>query len=593
MAMSKTLKDLWRIRTLLILFLTPILLLPLPVLIPTKEGRCAYVVILMAVFWISESLPISVTALLPVFMFPLLNVVEAKVISKAYMNDTIMVFLGGLCMAVAIEHWNIHRRIALRILMLVGSEPRWLMLGLMIATWFLSMWISNTATTAMMIPIANAILLQLKDTRDLSNDQGAIEMNGKESNNEKIAEKEDPEPAVDKLQSKLSDGPGTPEEAEFTRLKKGLSLCIAYGANSGGIASLTGTGPNLVLKGQTDELYSSRGIESPVNFASWMAYGFPLSVVVLIVCWGWLNILYLRCKGFCSCLKDDPIRKLQAEKVKNVILTEYKKLGSITYAQANVMVLFLLLVIFWISRDLGGVGGWGDLFEDNLVKDSTPAVLMAVLLFVLPSKLPRVFCLRRNSYEMTEEEKAEADAPITPLLTWKVLHEKMPWALFLLLGGGYALAKGCEESGLSYWIGIQLQVLKDLNPWLLLLIICYVCAAATEVTSNTATATLVMPILSNLAIGTGVNPLFYMFPAALSVSFAYMLPAATPPNAIVFGYGHIKVSDMASAGIMMNILAVPLLLMATATWGDAIFHFGVVPEAFRLNSTLPVNITSS
>ncbi|XP_046569935.1 solute carrier family 13 member 5-like [Haliotis rubra] len=593
MAVSNTLKDLWKIRTLLILFLTPILLLPLPILIPTKEGRCAYVVIMMAVFWISESLPISVTALLPVFMFPLLNVVEAKVISKAYMNDTIMVFLGGLCMAVAIEHWNIHRRIALRILMMVGSEPRWLMLGLMIATWFLSMWISNTATTAMMIPIANAILIQLKDTRDRSKDQGEIEMNGKESITDKNAEKEEQEPPVDKLQIKPSDGPDVTEEAEFTRLKKALSLCIAYGANSGGIASLTGTGPNLVLKGQTDELYSSRGIESPVNFASWMAYGFPLSVVVLIVCWCWLNILYLRCKGICACLSDDPLRRIQAEKVRNVIVTEYKKLGAITYAQANVMVLFLLLVIFWVSRDLGGVGGWGDLFEHNLVKDSTPAVLLAVMLFVLPSKLPRVFCLRKNSYEMTEEEKAEAEAPITPLLTWKVLHEKMPWALFLLLGGGYALAKGCEESGLSFWIGTQLQVLKGLNPWLLLLIICYVCAAATEVTSNTATATLVMPILANLAIGTGVNPLFYMFPAALSVSFAYMLPAATPPNAIVFSYGHIKVSDMASAGIMMNILAVPLLLMATATWGDAIFHFDVVPEPFRLNATLPVNVTPS
>ncbi|XP_067670406.1 Na(+)/citrate cotransporter-like [Haliotis asinina] len=591
MAVSKTLKDLWKIRTLLILFLTPILLLPLPILIPTREGRCAYVVIMMAVFWISESLPISVTALLPVFMFPLLSVVEAKVISKAYMNDTIMVFLGGLCMAVAVEHWNIHRRIALRILMSVGSEPRWLMLGLMIATWFLSMWISNTATTAMMIPIANAILMQLKDTKDRSKDEGEIEMNWKESSNDKKAEKEEKEPPVEKLQVQPSDGSDISDEAEFTRLKKALSLCIAYRANSGGIASLTGTGPNLVLKGQTDELYNARGIESPVNFASWMAYGFPLSVVVLIVCWCWLNILYLRCKVLCTCFSDDPIRKIQSRKVRNVIVTEYKKLGPITYAQANVMVLFGLLVIFWVSRDLGGVGGWGDRFDHNLVKDSTPAVFLAVLLFVFPSKLPRVFCLRKNSYEMTEEEKAEAEAPITPLLTWKVLHEKMPWALFLLLGGGYALAKGCEESGLSYWIGTQLQVMKGLNPWLLLLIICYVCAAATEVTSNTATATLVMPILSNLAIGTGVNPLFYMFPAALSVSFAYMLPAATPPNAIVFGYGHIKVSDMATAGIMMNILAVPLLLMATATWGNAIFHFDVVPEPFRLNATLPVDIT--
>ncbi|ESP05098.1 hypothetical protein LOTGIDRAFT_227796 [Lottia gigantea] len=560
--MANVLKQLWSIRVLLIMFISPLVLLPLPLHIGTQEAKTAYVLILMAVFWITEVVPISVTALLPVFMFPMLGVIKAKEIAPAYMSDTIMVFLGGLVMAVAIETWNIHRLMALRVLLVVGTEPRWLMLGLMISTWFLSMWISNSATTAMMIPIAQAILIQLKGTSDKLHD------------NEKTFDVKDNEQSTE-----VTDD----EATHYKRICKAVSLCIAYAANSGGICSLTGTGPNLVLKGHAEELYAKYGEESPVHFTMWMGFGLPLGFTIFIICWIWLQIAFLRCRGGCCCCSNVEDKKERGRRVKQVIRDQYDALGPITYAQGSVLVLFGILVVCWISRDLGGVGGWGDLFKDGYVRDSTPAVLLAVLLFVLPAEKPAIFC-----WGTDEDEKPK---PTRALLTWKDAHEKLPWSLFLLLGGGFALAKGCQDSGLSLWIGEQLEVFKGLNPWLMLLILCYVCSFFTEVTSNVAIATIIMPILSSLAINTGVNPLFYILPAAISTSFAYMLPVATPPNALVFSYGHLKVIDMASAGFILNIIAVPLLVFATYTWGDAIFDFSTVPPGFLTNQTVLSNLT--
>ncbi|KAK6183729.1 hypothetical protein SNE40_002471 [Patella caerulea] len=578
--MSSILRQIWSIRVLLIMILTPLILLPLPLYIGTKEAKTAFVLIMMAVYWITEAVPISVTALLPAFMFPMLGVVKAKVIAPAYMSDTLMVFLGGLVMAVAIETWNIHRRMALRVLLLVGSEPRWLMLGLMLSTWFLSMWISNSATTAMMIPIAEAILIQLKGTSEALKKSGDrpeklddVELKEIDLKEKEISNKSD-------IDSETGEGK---EDEHYSRICKAMSLCICYAANSGGIASLTGTGPNLVIKDQVDLVFEKNNEESPINFASWMSFGFPLSCMLLVVCWVWLQILFLRCKGACSCCSSDPFRKSNGEKVKAVIRQQYEDLGPITYAQGSVMVLFSILVICWISRDIGGVGGWGDLFEDGYVKDSTPALFLAVLMFFLPSKAPKVFCNADR-----DEDDVE---PPRPLLVWREVHEKMPWSLFLLLGGGFALAKGCQDSGLSEWIGEQLEFFKDLHPYVMLIVLCYICGFFTEVTSNVAIATIVMPILSTLAESTGVNPIFYMLPAAISTSFAYMLPVATPPNALVFAYGHLRIIDMATAGFVLNIIAIPLLVMAVYGWGDAIFNLDTLPPGFVVNTTQITNLT--
>ncbi|XP_076473013.1 Na(+)/citrate cotransporter-like [Babylonia areolata] len=599
--MSESWEVVKRWRTLLVILLTPLLLLPLPLIINTPEGRTAYVLFLMAVYWVTEAVPIAVTSLMPVFLFPMMDIASAKVVASSYIKDLLMLFLGGLMMAVAIETWNLHRRIALRILLLVGSEPRWLMLGLMLATWLLSMWMSNTATTAMMVPITDAILQQLEET--LLDDPSAAGDNKEEENKNDLQQR--PEGGDDKVEAKAVDAVavaplGDPEsrmqaKKQFDLMCKGLLLSICYGANSGGIATLTGTGPNLILKNNADDVYGKHNITSPVNFASWMGFGLPLSALVVLVCWVWLQIMFLRCRGWTDCCRRTEEKEAQGKRVRGIILQEYSKLGPVSFAERAVLVLFSLLVVLWITRDLGGVGGWGDLFAEETVSDSTPAVLIGFILFFFPSENPfrrgrrtaENYNVSGQAVEIEHEERT-----LKPLLSWADAHAKVPWSLFLLLGGGFALSDGCRISGLSEWIGQQLEVFSDIDKVAMLLVLCYITAAMTEITSNTAISILLLPILSTLALRTGVHPLYYMIPTSLSCSFAFMLPVATPPNAIVFATGRIKVVDMMLAGVVMNAIAVPVLVMATVTWGEEMFRFTDVPPAF-LNASLSASAASS
>lgn len=590
---------------LLVVLLVPLLLLPLPVIITTSEARAAYVVFLMAIYWVTEVIPIGVTSLIPVFLFPVMDVLDAKAVAKAYMSELLMLFLGGLFVAVAIERWNLHRRIALRVLLVVGPEPRWLMLGLMVATWFLSMWISNTATTAMMIPITEAVLQQMKGSLHATQPPAADSEEGETPVDEGSTKRaqEGPDSKKAEAEAQVANGVaahedlevegGQEEEAEkyYRFMCKGMSLSICYAANSGGIATLTGTGPNLVLKENADKVYAAHGLTSPVNFASWMGFGLPLSVLILLLCWGWLQVAFLRCRGFTQCCSKASARRDQNKRVLAVIREEYTKLGPISFAEGAVLFWFVILVVLWITRDLGGAAGWGTVFKEGSVGDSTPAILVGVILFFFPSQLPFKQRQPRSQNYTVDNIKTEIvhddGTRLKPLLQWSDAHAKVPWSLFLLLGGGFALSEGCKVSGLSAWVGLQLEVLSGVNSWGVLFIICYMTAAMTEVTSNTAISILLMPILSDLALRTGVHPLYYMLPAALACSFAFMLPVATPPNAIVFSYGHVRVVDMMLIGLALNIFAVPILVVATGTWGDAMFGLFSPPAQF-FNSSAAV-----
>ncbi|KAJ8312718.1 hypothetical protein KUTeg_010091 [Tegillarca granosa] len=348
------------------------------------------------------------------------------------------------------------------------------------------------------------------------------------------------------------------DDPHHLRMCKAMSLCIAYSANCGGIGSLTGTGPNIVMKGQSDIVFENSGGKSPVTFATWMQFGLPLSAILLVILWFWMQLFFLRCRGCCSCCKDGNKDDEVNKRVKAVIQEEYDKLGSISFAQGAVLVHFILLAVLWITRDLGGIGGWGDIFPESTVTDSTPSILIAASMFVFPSVFPTWIFQKSGSYQMSEKKQK-----VTPLLSWDI-------------------------SGLSAWVGDKLTVFSTFEPWVMNLILCYIVAAATEVTSNTAMATLMMPIMSQLAFKLNVNPLYFMFPTAIATSFAYMLPVATPPNAVVFSYGYVKVVDMVSAGFFMNIVAVPVLVMATETWGNSIFGFHTLPEIFQ-NAVVNVN----
>ncbi|KAK3738701.1 hypothetical protein RRG08_000793 [Elysia crispata] len=380
-------------------------------------------------------------------------------------------------------------------------------------------------------------------------------------------------------------GPGQ-DPPGVTRLTKGLTLCIAYAANIGGISTLTGTPPNLVLKQNADEFYmryqpADDKSGSPISFGNWMGLAVPLSAITLVLGWLLLVIIFVSGRGCCT------LDKNQARAIKTTIKEEWKKLGPITLAQVILTVMFVFLAVLWVSRDPNESPGWAVWFKYNQTtsagvekksfpSDSTSAMLVAISLFILPAKLPNICCFRKPE---------RAGEPVyTPILVWEQVHRKLPWGVIILLGGGFALAKGVEESELSQWLADKLETLDYLDKWVLNLCLCLIVAAFTEVTSNTATASLLMPIMANLGRSLGYNPLYLMVSTALATSFAFMLPVATPPNAIVFSYGAIKVTDMAFSGFFMNLIAVGALTLAVNTWGVEIYDFDTFDEIF--NKTL-------
>ncbi|XP_007935692.1 solute carrier family 13 member 5 [Orycteropus afer afer] len=557
--MASTLNYISKFKSFVILFITPILLLPLIILIPAKFVRCAYVIILMAIYWCTEVIPLAVTALLPILLLPLFKILDSKQVSIQYMKDTNILFLGGLIMAVAVEHWKLHRRIALRTLLCVGPKPARLMLGFMSVTAFLSMWISNTAATAMMVPIVEAILQQMEVTRT------ATEL-------ELVDKGKDSELAGNQV---ILEDPATKqrEDKERKNMCKAMTICVCYAASIGGTATLTGTGPNVVLQGQMHELFpDSRDV---VNFASWFAFAFPNMLIMLLLSWFWLHCFFMgfNFKKFWTCgIERDDNEKMAYE----MLQEEYKKLGPFSFAETNVLLCFLLLVVLWFLRDPGFIPGWLSIawVEDKTkyISDATVAIFVVILLFIVPSQKP--------TFNFCNQPEEERKTPFCPpaLLNWKVTQQKVPWGIVLLLGGGFALAKGCEASGLSEWMADQMVPLQAVPPTAITLILSLLVAAFTEFTSNVATTTLFLPIFASMACSIGLNPLYVMLPCTLSASFAFMLPVATPPNAIVFAHGRLKVSDMVKTGLMMNIIGILCVFLAVNTWGRVIFDLDHFPH---------------
>ncbi|KAM9177315.1 solute carrier family 13 member 2 [Mergus octosetaceus] len=575
----------------LIIVLVPLLFLPLPLAIDTKEARCGYVIILMALLWCTEALPLAVTALFPVLLFPLMNIMDSTAVCREYLKDTNMLFIGGLLMAIAIEKWHLHKRIALRVLLITGVKPALLLMGFMVVTAFLSMWISNTATTAMMVPIAQAVLDQLHKS------EMEFKTTGQESENINKAFELQEEPTKSNKEEPTKPNNFTEtdqkgdsnvltieedtqrnenlQDEKHKKLSKGLSLSICYAASIGGIATLTGTTPNLVLKGQVDELFPGNG--NIINFASWFSFAFPTAIVLLVLAWIWLQILYLGFdfqKNF-GCDRS-PSAKAKEQQAFTIIKEEHKKLGSMKFAEIAVSVLFILLVLLWFTRDPGFIPGWATvLFNKNdtsFVTDATVAIFISIVLFIIPSEIATSTKDRQQA-----GSKPKVLAP-PALLDWTSVHQKMPWNIVLLLGGGFALAKGSEESGLSKWLGTKLTPLQEIPHPAIALLLCLLIATFTECTSNVATTTLFLPILASMAQNICLNPLYVMLPCTLSASLAFMLPVATPPNAIVFSYGHLKVIDMAKAGFVLNLLGVLTITLALNTWSSSLFKLHTFPS---------------
>ncbi|XP_027429877.1 solute carrier family 13 member 1 isoform X2 [Zalophus californianus] len=530
-------------RFLLIVF-TLLVLLPLPIIVRTKEAECAYTLFVIAMFWLTEALPLSVTALLPGLMFPLFGIMTSKKVASAYFKDFHLLLIGVICLATSIEKWNLHKRIALRMVMTVGVNPAWLTLGFMSSTAFLSMWLSNTSTAAMVMPIVEAVAQQIisaeaeVEATQMTHFSGSINHGletdeGVETNERK--EKTIPVPGYSNDAGKISSkteleknsGTGTKYRTERDHMMcKLMCLCIAYSSTIGGLTTITGTSTNLIFAEH-------------------------------------FNIF----KEMFTCGKTKTAKQKACAEV---IKQEYQKLGPMRYQEIVTLVLFAVMALLWFSRDPGFISGWSALFPKypGFATDSTVALLIGILFFLIPAK-------RLTKTTPTGEIVA---FDYSPLITWKEFQSFMPWDIAILVGGGFALADGCEESGLSKWIGNKLSPLGSLPVWLIILISSLLVTSLTEVASNPATITLLLPILSPLAEAIQVNPLYILIPSTLCTSFAFLLPVANPPNAIVFSYGHLKVIDMVKAGLGVNIVGVAVVMLGMSTWIGAMFDLSTYPS---------------
>ena len=444
--------------------------------------------VLMAVLWMTEALPLPATALLPIVLFPATGVLSAGQATAPYADRVIFLFMGGFMLALAMERWGLHKRIALVTVLMVGTRPRALVAGFMLATGVMSMWISNTATAVMMLPIATSIVA-------LAGERLAAE--------------------------------GADTGDALPRFGTCMLLGIAYSASIGGVGTPIGTPPNAVLIGFVNESY---GVS--IGFGQWMVVGVPFALVFGAIAWAVLVYLAY------------PVRLERLPGGREVIREELRRLGPVSRGEWTVLVVFLATALSWMLREPLANWQWLAARAPFLTRidDTVIAIAAATLLFAIPVSA------KRGSFA----------------LDWRTAV-RLPWGVLLLFGGGLSLARAVGSSGLDDWIGAQVGALGWMPLVALVLVVTATVIFLTEVTSNTATATTFLPILGGVAVGLGVAPTMLLVPAAIAASCAFMLPVATPPNAIVFGSGRVTIGQMVKAGVWLNLIGIALITLLTFT----------------------------
>ncbi|WNV76422.1 DASS family sodium-coupled anion symporter [Geodermatophilus sp. DSM 44513] len=462
--------------------------------------------VLMGVWWMTETIPIPATALLPLVVFPVLGDAPIEDVGAQYGNDIIFLFLGGFFLALAMQRWDLHRRIALRTVGVMGTRPVRMVAGFMLATGFLSMWVSNTATAVMMLPIGVSVLLLATTMGEDAPRTGGGPAGGP-------VQDVDPESA----------------EAKDAVIKSDFGTClmlgIAYAASIGSLATLIGTPPNALLAGYLEEAH---GIT--IGFGQWMLVGVPVATVMMVAAWFLLT----------KVLFKPEIAELPGGR--RLIRDQLDALGPMSAGEKRVLAVFVLTAASWVFLPA--------LVETPPISDAGIALLAGLLLFTLPSGAGRG----------------------VRLLDWDSAV-KLPWGVLLLFGGGLALSSQFSDSGLTDWIGTQVEALGTVPVLVLVAAVAGGVIFLTELTSNTATAATFLPVAGGVALGLGLSPLLLAIPVALAATCAFMLPVATPPNAIAFGSGYVTIPQMVRGGLWLNLLGIVLITSATMTL--AVWVFGI------------------
>ena len=477
----------------------------------------AAIAVLMAAWWMSEAIPISVTALLPLVLFPALGIAEIGDFSGQYTAPTIFLFMGGFLLALGMQRWNLHRRVALWVLVAMGSSPKMLVLGFMIATGFLSMWVSNTATAVMMLPIGVSVLSLIVGMLRDEAKAGKAGSSSSEELSDGAAEMLDAD--SDAAAADDADGEKGYEHSTDVEPKSNfgiaLMLGIAYAASIGSLGTIIGTPPNAMLAAYMAE----QGVH--IGFGQWMLVGVPVAVILMAAAWFLLtNVLF----------------KPEIDHIpggRDLMRQELRKLGPMSAGEIRVLAVFVIAALSWVFVPV--------FWPETMIADAVIAMAVGIAMFLIPGGPDGV-----------------------KLMRWEDALE-LPWGVLLLFGGGLALSTQFTESGLSDWIGEQLSGLGFLPLVLLVVVVALVVLVLTEFTSNTATAATFLPLVGAMAIGLGMDQMLLAVPVALAATSAFMMPVATPPNAIAYGSGYVSMGNMVRAGIWLNIVALVVISAASMT----------------------------
>lgn len=517
---------------------------PAPVDLPISAWRLVAVTVAMAILWFSQGLPVAATSLIPLCAYPLLGIQKADEVSKSYIDSNIWLSLGGFIIALGIERWGLHRRMALQVLRVLGTSPRRLVLGFMLATCFVSMWISNTASALMMLPIGMALLKTLEEIAA-----------GEQS-----------------LDGKSASGPAL-SMPWLPVLGTSLVLGIAYAASIGGIMSPVGTPTNVAFLG----IWRRQFPDAPdVPSGQWILSFGPLGIAMVMATWLVL-VWHLP-------------RRLPQNWVKPEFFRDrLRMLGPPSRGEVWMFVIFVSTALLWIFRAPFQIGdqplvmgwgawlegiltsyGWAGGFKASFLHDATVSMTMCLLMFCIPVKTDEV---GRTEF----------------LMDWQTAH-RLPWDLVLLFGGGFALAGAFETTGLAKWIGENLTAVVTVNSITLwVLIICTLMTFLTEFTSNVATANMFLPIIASVSVSLGYDPRMLMLPGALSTSLGFMLPVGTPPNAIVFGTGRVRIDQMVKYGFIVNLIGIVLVTAFTLLWMVPVMGISATELPAWADNPVPVN----